>query len=173
MVTPEMVLTRLPASLGEYELLKERQYVPDIVSEVRKAHRMFGSFYDQFSYLFYNRNPGVVADNLYDFCRKYLRYKEEPKEFQSSLMPQGIIELGNQGKGVDCKHYALFIAGVLGSLNRLYDCCFEGYFYFVGYDGAREPYHVYVTVLDEKCEIWIDPTPGSGGTPSLIIAKPL
>jgi hypothetical protein len=173
MVTPEMVLSRLPPSLGEYQLIKERQFVPDIVTEVRKSHRMFGSFYDQFSDLFYNRNAGVVADNLYDFCKKYLHYKEQPKEWQSSLMPQGIIELGYQGSGVDCKHYSLFCAGVLGSLNRLYDCCFEGYFYFVGYDGAREPYHVYVTVMDATCEIWIDPTPGSGGKPSLIIPKPL
>lgn len=173
MVTPEMVLQRLPASKGEYELIKERQYVPDIVTEVRKAHRMFGSFYDQFSDLFYNRYPGIVSDNLYNFCKQYLRYKEQPKEWQSSLMPQGIIELGYQGDGVDCKHYALFCAGVLGSLNRLYGCCFEGYFYFVGYDGAQEPYHVYVAVMDEKCETWIDPTPGSGGVPSLIIAKPL
>jgi hypothetical protein len=43
----------------------------------------------------------------------------------------------------------------------------------VGYDGAREPYHVYVTLMDVASEIWIDPTPGSGGKPSLIIAKPL
>ena len=173
MVTPEMVLSRLPPSLGEYQLIKETQYVLDIVSEVRKAHKMFGSFYDQFADLFYNRNPGIVTDNLYHFCKKYLRYFEQPKEWQSSLMPQGIIELGYQGNGVDCKHYSLFCAGVLGSLNRLYNCCFVARYLFVGYGGAKEPYHVYVSVRDRENDIWLDPTPGSGGTPTLIVEKPI
>lgn len=173
MVTPEMIMLRLPPSLGEYRLIKQHQYVKDIVTEVRTAHRMFGSFYDQFSDLFYNRNAGIVTDDLYNFCHKYLRYKEEPKEWQSALMPQGIIEQGYRGEGVDCKHYSLFSAGVLGSLNRMYGCCFVGKFLFVGYGGAKEPYHVYVSVLDSDTEIWLDPTPGSGSTPTLIIEKPL
>lgn len=174
MVTPEMIMERLPESLGEYELLKATQYVPDIVKEVQRAHRMFAGFYDRFSDLFYNTDPGIVADSLHDFCKKYLRYKEQPKEFQSSLMPHGIIQLGYQesNTGVDCKHYSLFSAGVLGSLNRLYGCCFVSAFYFVGYDGAKEPYHVFVSVQDSDYEIWLDPTPGSGGTPTLIIPKP-
>lgn len=173
MVTPEMILNRLPPSLDEYQLIIEHQFVPDIVTEIQRAHRRFAGFYDQFSDLFYNRNPGIVADNLWNFCRKYLRYQEQPKEWQSSLMPQGIIDLGYQGEGVDCKHYSLFSAGVLGSLNRLYDCRFEAKFYFVAYRKVKEPYHVYVSVFDRDAEIWLDPTPGGGGTPTLIIAKPL
>lgn len=169
-----MILARLPAYTDQWELVKQTQYVPDIIKEVGKAHRMFSGYYDQFSDLFYNRDPAIVADNLYDFCRQYLKYKEEVVGRQTSALPTGILHRGYiTGEGVDCKHYALFNAGVIGSLNRLYDCCFEAKYLFVGYGRAKEPYHVYVSVKDSENDIWLDPTPGSGGTPTLIVEKPL
>lgn len=169
-----MVLDRLPPYRDEWELIKETQYVPDIIQEVCAAHRMFSGYYDCFSDLFYKPDPARVADSLYDFCKKYLVYREEPVKLQTSAIPAGIIERGYiTGQGVDCKHYSLFCAGVIGSLNRLYGRCCDADFYFVGYDGATEPYHVYVCVRDEEKDIWVDPTPGSGGTPSLIIQKPV
>jgi len=167
MVTPDMILERLPAYQDKWELIKKTQYVPDIVHEICTAHRLYAPLYDQFSYLFYSKNAADVADKLYDFCRTYIRYKEETVDFQTSAVPQGIVE---RGYG-DCKHYALINAGVIGSLNRLYNCCFEAYFYFVGYRKASEPYHVYVSIVNGDEEIWIDPTPGSGGIPTLIIPK--
>lgn len=171
MVTPDMVLDRLPVYLDKWQLIKESQYVPDIIKEVVTANRLFAGFYDKFSYLFYDPNPGVVADNLYEFCRKYIMYQEESVNRQTSAIPSGILV---RGYG-DCKHYALFCGGVLGSLNRLYDCSFECRFMFVGYRKAREPYHVFVSVADSErgTEIWIDPTPGSGGTPTIVIEKPI
>lgn len=167
MVTPEMILQRLPPYLDEWEVIKETQYVPDIINEVCTAHRIFGSYYDLFADLFYSPNVDVVADELSDFCSRYIRYEEESVKRQTSAIPTGILV---RGKG-DCKHYALFCAGVIASLNRLYGCCFVAYFYFVGYRRASEPYHVFVSVLDRGSEIWVDPTPGSGGTPSLIVPK--
>jgi hypothetical protein len=44
---------------------------------------------------------------------------------------------------------------------------------FVGYGRAKEPYHVFVSVQDSENDIWLDPTPGSGGIPSLVVSKPL
>jgi hypothetical protein len=174
MVTPDMILSRLPAYRDQWELIKETQYVPDIIKEVCTAHKLFASHYDQFSDLFYRRDPAKVADSLYNFCKKYLKYVEEPVKTQTTAIPAGIIERGYiTGKGVDCKHYALFCAGVIGSLNRLYGRCCGDAFYFVAYDGATEPYHVFLCVKDSENDIWVDPTPGSGGTPSLVIEKPL
>lgn len=169
MVTADMVLNRLPPYQDLWELIKDEQYVPDIIKEVTAAHRAFGRYYDMFSDLFYCTDLGTIADNLYNFCKDNIQYREEKVEFQSTAIPSGIL---HRGYG-DCKHYASFSAGVLGSLNRLYGCCFESYFYFVGYGRAKEPYHVYVSLLQRDQEIWLDPTPGSGGTPSLIVAKPL
>jgi hypothetical protein len=176
MVTPEMILHTLPPYWDEWKVVKETQYVPDIIQEIVTVHKLFGRFYDKFSYLFYTTDPAVLADNLFEFCRHYLHYKEEPVKRQTSAIPAGIIERGYvTGDGVDCKHYALFSAGVIGSLNRLYNCCFEAEFCFVGYRRAKEPYHVFVSITDsaEDCDIWIDPTPGSGGTPTLFIEKPI
>lgn len=172
MVTPDMILARLPSYRDEWELVTSRQYVPDIINEVCQAHRLFGWCYDRFADLFLNTDPLKVADNLYDFCHRYLVYKEESVKVQTSSIPTGIIERGYvTGQGVDCKHYALFCAGVISSLNRLYNCCFEAAFMFVGYDGATEPYHVFVKVKDADFDIWLDPTPGSGGTPSIVQEK--
>ena len=169
MVTPDMILRRLPPYQDDWELVVKEQYVRDIVKEICTAHRLYADFYDKFSDLFYNTDPETVADRLYSFCKNYISYREESKEDQTSALPTGIL---HRGYG-DCKHYALFSAGVIGSLNRLYDCCFEAYYYFVGYRGAEEPYHVFVSIVDSDKEIWLDPTPGSGGTPTLIVPKPI
>ncbi len=169
MVTPDMILLRLPPYQDDWELIKKEQYVPDIVNEICAAHRLYADYYDAFSDLFYSSDPGLVADRLYSFCKNYILYREESKEVQTSALPTGILQ---RGYG-DCKHYALFSAGVIGSLNRLYNCCFCAFFYFVGYRKAEEPYHVFVSILDGDKEIWLDPTPGSGGTPTLIVPKEL
>jgi hypothetical protein len=171
MVTAEQVLSRLPPYQDEWRLIKERQYVPDIITEICAAHRLYRHYYDRFSDLFYSRDPERVTEWLYGFCKNNIQYCEESVEFQTSAIPQGIL---TRGKG-DCKHFALFNAGVIGSLNRLYGCCFDADFYFAGYRRAVEPYHVYVSVWDSDFngEIWLDPTPGSGGTPSVLIEKPV
>jgi len=167
MVTPDLILARLPPYQDEWTLVKKEQYVPDIIKEIGTAHRLYRDHYDMFSDLFYDKDPEVITDRLYNFCKEFIEYREEPKEAQTSALPAGILQ---RGYG-DCKHYSLFSAGVIGSLNRLYGCCFDAFFYFVGYGRAEEPYHVYVSVVDGDQEIWLDPTPGSGGTPTLIVPK--
>lgn len=169
MVTPREILGRLPVYKDEWELVTSKQYVPDIINEICTAHRLYGRYYDNFSDLFYDTHIEFVADHLYDFCKQYINYKEEGVEFQTSALPTGIVE---RGYG-DCKHYALFCAGVIASLNRIYGTCYDAHFYFVGYKKAKEPYHVYVSVKEYDQEIWIDPTPGSGGMPTLLISKPV
>lgn len=169
MVTADQVLSRLPPYRDEWELINKQQYVNDIIKEICTTHSLYGCYYDMFSDLFYSSNPDVVTESLYRFCKNNIKYKEESVERQTSSVPQGILY---RGYG-DCKHYSLFNAGVIGSLNRLYGCCFDAAFYFAGYRRASEPYHVYVSVMDSADEIWLDPTPGSGGTPTLLIDKPV
>ena len=169
MVLPEQILSALPPYRDEWDLIKENQYVPDIIKEVCEAHKLYGRYYDLFSHYFYQPTPWKIAVGLYEFCESYIRYKEEPKEDQTSALPTGIII---RGYG-DCKHYSLFCAGVIGSLNRLYGCCLDANFCFVGYGQAVEPYHVFISVEDIEGPIWLDPTPGSGGTPSVCILKPV
>lgn len=170
MVTPEMILAQLPRYRDEWQLIAKRQYVPDIMREVCTAHVLYAGYYDLFSYLFYSDDPDTICERLHRFCKEHIRYKEERIEVQTSALPTGIL---TRGYG-DCKHYALFSAGVISSLNRLYGCCFDAVFCFAGYRRAKEPHHVFVAVRETSdCEIWIDPTPGSGGTPTLIIETPV
>lgn len=167
MVTPELILSHLPPYQDEWELIKKRQYVTDIVKEVCTAHALFAPYYDQFSYLFYSADPDKVCEELHRYCKNFIRYQEEPIDVQTSALPTGIV-FNAVG---DCKHFALFNAGVISSLNRLYNCCFDAVFVFAGYRKAEEPHHVFVAVRDSDSEIWLDPTPGSGGTPTLLVEK--
>ena len=169
MVTPDQITAQLPPYADEWELIKQRQYVPDIMEEICTSHYMFQDYYDCFSFLFYRRSAEKVAEALYRYCKNFIRYKAETARKQTTGLPTGIVYRG-QG---DCKHYALFCAGVIASLNRLYNCGFDWCFYFAGYGDAEEPYHVFVSIYDdqEREEIWIDPTPGDGGTISVLIPK--
>lgn len=152
------VLARLPAYEDRWQTVRDKQYVPDIINEVLTSHRLFGKFYDRFSSLFLCYEPACISEKLFDFCKKYIEYREEGVDKQTTALPTGFL---TRGFG-DCKHYALFNAGVLASLNRLYGTDFKWCFYFDGYRDAEEPFHVYVAVRDGTEEIWIDPTPGAG-----------
>lgn len=162
MPTKEQILKLLPDYGNEWELVKQDQYVPDIMREIEECQKLFSGYYDIFGYLFKNRNPGKVADELAEFCRKYIRYREETVESQTSAIPAGIL---TRGYG-DCKHYALFCGGVLGALNRECNAGIEWCFCFASYKKkVKMPYHVFVALMDGDTEVWIDPTPGSGPDP--------
>lgn len=169
MVTPEQIAAQLPAYRDGWELVKEKQYVTDIIEEICVSHRLFADHYDRFSYLFYRKDVADVAEALHRYCKNFILYKAETVKRQTTALPSGIVYRG-QG---DCKHYALFIAGVIDSLKRVYGCPFEWCYYFAGYNDATEPYHVFVSVYDESQDeqIWIDPTPGNAGELSVLIPK--
>lgn len=165
------VLSRLPAYRDQWQVVTGNQDVGDIIKEIVYCQRKFGKYYDRFSDLFLRDTVAEIADALHEFCELEIEYREETVKVQSSAIPTGILL---RGRG-DCKHYALFIAGVLASLNRLYGLGIKWWFYFAGYEpGDQEPYHVFVAVWDPvaKEEIWIDPTPGAAyKTPTLLIKK--
>jgi hypothetical protein len=166
-VTSEAILKQLPPYNDKWELINPYQYVPDIINEVCHAQTEFGAYYDMFSYMFLVGNAEDIAECLYQFCKRNIRYKEETVQRQTTALPTGIL---TRGYG-DCKHYALICAGVIASLNRMYGACIDWCFCFAGYGGATEPYHVFVSVNYRGEELWLDPTPGSGGNPSVLIRR--
>jgi hypothetical protein len=163
----QTILMMLPEYRDEWELINPNQYVPDIIEEIVTAHRLYRPYYDQLCGLFYTSNVKELCERLYTFCKKNIRYKEESVEFQTSALPTGILK---RGYG-DCKHYALFNAGVIDALNRMYGMDIQWSYVFTGYNGAKEPYHVFVCVYYQGQELWIDPTPGYGGEPSVLIER--
>lgn len=167
MVTRETLLTKLPPYRDEWKLINPHQYVPDIIEEICAAHSLYGVYYDAFSGSFFTSDARGLCEELYLFCKRNIEYREETVEQQTTALPTGILQ---RGYG-DCKHYALFNAGVIESLNRVYGCNFEWSYMFAGYGGAAEPYHVFVCVRYCGEELWLDPTPGSGGEPSVLVER--
>ena len=171
-VTREKILKALPGYEDSWQLVREKQFVPDIINEIITAHKLFCRYYDCFSSFFMVNDVDTLADNLYFFCEENIRYTEEPKERQTTALPTGILI---RGYG-DCKHYASFCGGVISSLNRVCGAGIEWYYYFAGYRGndgsiPEEPYHVFVAIKTGDSEIWIDPTPGAGTTEPVLLIK--
>lgn len=84
-----------------------------------------------------------------------MAYQAEPDEDQTVKSPSVILQSGDT---VDCKHYSLFIGGVLDAIQQNENVDWDWFYRFAGYNGKKEVYHVFVVV--EKAngsEIWIDP----------------
>lgn len=169
MITADELIEQLPPYRDEWVMLNSRQYVPDIISEIKSAHKRYCEYYDKISYRFEKGNTEAICNRLYQFCEDNIFYSEETDESQTTALPTGILV---RGYG-DCKHYALFCAGILDSLNRLYGKGIKWCYCFAGYKKEdKEPYHVFVSVDCGDYDIWIDPTPGAGNTlPTLLIKE--
>lgn len=150
------LLDYLPPYQGKERILVNgSQTAKQIRDEVVRAHSMYAAHYDTIADQFGN-DP---VKQLFDFCQRYLKYSEEPGRYQTTRSPAAIIELGkNSAVGVDCKHYANFIAGTLAAIERNGKGKFNVTYRFVNYKGG-DPNHVFVVVRDRDGEKWIDPTP--------------
>lgn len=129
-------------------IVKGNQSLGSIITEVQDAHKRYAADYDRIAHRF---NKGDVLKRCFDFA-KSLPYAIESKYDQTTRSPAGILETARH-TGVDCKHYAGWIAGILDALNRQ-GAKFNWRYRFAAYN-KRELDHVYVVVDD----IWIDPTP--------------
>lgn len=119
-------------------------------------HALCAKQYDRFADLFAGGN---VPYKLFKFCKDNLPYNVESGDEQTTQTPAGIVTMASI-RGVDCKHYSLFIAGVLESLNRLGLGDYDGAFRFARYNGKKREDHVFVVLYNpDGSETWIDPTP--------------
>ena len=152
------LLRLLPPDQDKWILINKSQTVPDIIREICEAHGSFKSLYDRIGYCFDARTIPEICDNLDQFCRANIAYREETDKRQQVAVPQGIL---NRGYG-DCKSYASFCGGVLGGLKRATGKKISWHYRFASYNMFRRtPYHVFVVVQYNGNEIWIDPTPGA------------
>jgi hypothetical protein len=99
-----------------------------------------------------------ICKSLYSFCKKNIGYKEEDTAFQTTAIPTGIL---TRGEG-DCKHFSSFCGGILDAINRLTGKKIKWWYRFASYNALDStPHHVFVVVLHNKEELWIDATPYS------------
>lgn len=167
-ITATNLLDKLPPFKDDWIKIKEHQKVDDIISQIRKAHQKYASYYDRIAIYFDAPTIKGICDNLYNFCKKEIQYDEEPNEEQTTALPTGILY---RGFG-DCKHYASFIGGCLDGLSRLTGKDIDWFYRFAAYENRPVVHHVFVVVNDNGQELWIDPTPSANDlTPTSWIDK--
>lgn len=161
MVSRKTILGLLPKYNNNSQLLLEDQQVGDIIDRIIWAHKLYATDYDKISSLFWQGDQVRTAEYIFDFEMDNIDYSIEPKKRQSIKSPTRIVTDGtDENEMNDCKHYALFAAGILDSLKR------QGYnidwFYrFANYDLFEVlPQHVFVVLKYDGKEYWIDPVLG-------------
>jgi len=75
-----------------------------------------------------------TCQNIWNFLRRNLRYKEDSIHFQDIKLPRKLVL---DGSG-DCKSYSLFTAAILKSLNIPFK------FVYTSYNENKTPSHVYI-----------------------------
>ena len=150
-----LLLGRLKPFGGNSKMLVRDQQVPDIISAMLSAHKMYASEYDKISKDFYTGDGVQTAKKLFDFLKKNVSYKIESDKQQRIMSPSAILSLGKN----DCKNYALFIMGVLDSLKRKGLIDNKIYYRFASYKLLDEiPHHVFAVIQDRNGnEFFVDP----------------
>ena len=150
-----LLLGRLKPFGGNSKMLVRDQQVPDIISAMLSAHKMYAGEYDKIAQDFYTGDGIQTAKKLFEFLKKNVRYKIESDQAQRIMSPGAILSLGKN----DCKNYALFIMGVLDSLKRKGLITNKIYYRFASYKLLDEiPHHVFAVIQDKDGnEYFIDP----------------
>ena len=150
-----ILLGRLKSFGGNSKMIVRDQQVPDIISAMLSAHKMYAGEYDKISKDFYSGDGIQTAKKLFEFLKKNVQYKIESDKSQRIMSPSAILSLGKN----DCKNYALFIMGVLDSLKRKGLIDNKIYYRFASYKLLDEiPHHVFAVIQDnEGNEYFIDP----------------
>jgi hypothetical protein len=151
----DRLLGRLSAYGKKRILIKKDQGVPDIMSAMLSAHKIYAPEYDKISQDFYAGDGIQTAKNLFNFLKKNVKYKIESENNQRIMSPSAIVSLAKN----DCKNYALFIMGVLDSLKRKGLINNDIYYRFASYKLLDEvPHHVFAVIRDtDGSEYYIDP----------------
>jgi hypothetical protein len=152
-----LLLGRLKPFGGNSKMLVRDQQVPDIISAMLSAHKMYAKEYDKISQDFYTGDGVQTAKKLFNFLKKNVKYKIESDQAQRIMSPAAILSLGQFG--ADCKTMALFIMGVLDSLKRKGLINNKIYYRFASYRLLDEiPHHVFAVIQDKQGnEFFIDP----------------
>ncbi len=150
-----ILLGRLKSFGGNSKMLVRDQQVPDIISAMLSAHKLYAQEYDKISQDFYSGDGIQTAKKIFEFLKKNVRYKIESDKNQRIMSPSAILSLGKN----DCKNYALFTMGILDSLKRKGLINNKIYYRFASYKLLDEiPHHVFAVIQDQNGnEYFIDP----------------
>lgn len=154
MRTIKEVLANLPVFKNEVTLVTWKQSTDSIIKEIVKTHKKYQGDYDNIYWMFDTGKISSTCEEIWNFCKHNLRYTIESEDEQSVKSPTAILTAGQK---IDCKHYSLFIGGVLDAMRYNEGDNFEWYYRFASYSKNKTIQHVFVVVMDGNNEIWIDP----------------
>ena len=141
---------------GQQKTIVKDHNTDDIVREVLTAHKVFAKDYDLIAPQFWRGNQLDTIRYIFNYCKKNFPYKVEGEESQTTRSPGAIIATAKK-MGVDCKHYAGWIAGVLDALNRT-GKNFTYKYRFASYDLFNStPEHFFIVVTIGGNEYWVYP----------------
>lgn len=144
---------------GKKELVIDDHTTPDIMEEIRVAHKDYAPEYDLIAEDFWNNDVENTAHTLFNVLKKNVKYDVENPYNQQIKSPGAIF----QQKHGDCKHYASVIIGVADALRRK-GHKIKGSYRFVA-DMPEDPrtgkkmevHHVFAVLSDGHNEYWVDP----------------
>lgn len=147
----------LPPYMGNADTIVSNHNVFDIVGELTRAQKIFSSDYSAIAKKFWRGDAVETYKHLFDYCRDNFRYNIESENLQTTRSPAAILATAKT-VGVDCKHYALWIGGILSELKRQGYDVGEIFFRFVSYDIADKlPGHVFILARYRGKDYYIDP----------------
>lgn len=146
-----------PVAGHEKELVLD-QDENDIVTGMIRCHKKWKGEYDKICGLFYRGNVYSTAYELWRFLKENIPYRIETSSLQTVKSPSAILDYEKVPGGTDCKHYALFVAGILDALKRR-GMQLQWRWRFVSYDyNSPKVHHVFVVVHNRNGrELWVDP----------------
>lgn len=153
-VSRSTLLQELPAYMGAEKLISQNQGVYDIMKEIGNTHQMFAADYEKISKFFDTGEIESTCNKIFKYCKANIAYKIETEDKQSTRSPAAIVAIASG----DCKHYSLFIAGILDAIRRTTGKRIDWSYRFSSYKFWDPiPHHVFVVVQTGSNEIWIDP----------------
>jgi hypothetical protein len=115
----------------------------DLIRIILQHHEKHQGDYDKISRMYFQGSVPATCEFLYHWCKDQLQYKPESAYEQTVRSPAAILE----NRAVDSKHYAMFIAGVLHSLQRNGHPEIKSIRYrFVAEKKQMELHHVFIVV---------------------------
>lgn len=154
MLTKQKLRDILPVCDYRNTLVVRGQNDKDIIKEILKTHAEHQQDYDLIYSQFDTGDIYTTCKKLFDFLKHNLRYQAETEADQTVKSPGRIL---SPNEKIDCKHFSLFIGGVLDAIKRNRKVNWSWCYRFASYTNDPVAAHVFVVVTDKEGEIWVDP----------------
>jgi len=142
----------LPGQQGRAFVVTEDQSTSDITNEILQAYQDNAKYYDAIQHCFTSATPERLINDLFEWCKKYMRYRVESFELQKVYDLPALLTRAANGGTFDCKNYAGFIVGVSAAKARA-GMKINPQYVFASDTSTIRPTHTFAMVN----EMWVDP----------------